>query len=976
MNKIKKLIIVSLLTLFPAVAGAAAVITVTNTNDSGPGSLRNAVAAAAVSGDTIDFNLAGCPCTITLTGGQITLGKALTISGPGRELLTISGNNASRVFTVSTGGNPNPVTIGDLTIANGRANAEGGAVLNTSILILNNTAVRNSTTTFIAGGGIASFGPLTVRDSLIDNNSSGGLGGGIYIRNGAANLISNTLFTSNTATTDGGGLYLEQGSAEIGGSDFQMNTAGTGGAVGNQDTMTVAGTNIEANHATNGGGIYNRAGTLTLAGSVVRTNTAGGSGGGIYNFPPGNNATVSLTDGCQVLDNQAANGGGIRNNGTLNLTNSVLAGNTATAAGGGIDNNFTANLTGSTLNNNSAARGGGVFNDFGLNVTNSTLSGNQATGNAVADGGGAVYNATTLNGNATVNLLNATIAGNTAAARGGGLKNFEIVNSKNTIFASNAAPVGPDLDGGFLSDGFNLFGSTSGASGFIASDLQNVNPNLGALQDNGGYTPTRAPLAGSPAIDAGTNAGAPPTDQRGVSRPMNGATDIGAFETNTCGTSLVTNTNDAGVGSLRCAIAAAANTDVVNFNLPPGSVITVASPIRLEKPILIDGSGLGLTVSGNHLSPVFVNSSTVSIAGLTIADGQGSVLIPAGGIYNVGRLTVSECIFTGNAGTDGGAVSNIGGTADIFNSTFSGNSAAVGGAAFNASTMISAGTLRIFNSTISGNTANGGGGILVKQPVGLEPAPVTVIFNATIAGNGATGSGGGIQGTATLKNTIVATNTGTSPDVAGGFDSQGFNLIGNPAGGSGFVATDRLNLDPLLAPLANNGGPTPTRALLPGSPAIDKGGAADFSTAPAAVQNPAKRAKNPRFAGFAPIAVDQRGMPRPVDFGSIPNAAGGNGSDIGAFEFQVPTAAAAAVSGRVLTASGSGLPNVLVSLADGAGSVRAVRTNSFGYYRFDAVPTGETCVLAVRAKSYVFATPTRIIAVNDELTDIDFVAEP
>ena len=93
----------------------AATVTVTNTNDSGAGSLRQAVTDAAATGDTINFNLT-YPATITLTSAEITLDKDLTISGPGAKSLTISGNNARRIFTVSAGKN---VTITGLSFKDG-----------------------------------------------------------------------------------------------------------------------------------------------------------------------------------------------------------------------------------------------------------------------------------------------------------------------------------------------------------------------------------------------------------------------------------------------------------------------------------------------------------------------------------------------------------------------------------------------------------------------------------------------------------------------------------------------------------------------------------------------------------------------------------------------------------------------------------------------------------------------------------------
>src|SRR5262249_18212577 len=102
----------------------------------------------------------------------------------------------------------------------------------------------------------------------------------------------------------------------------------------------------------------------------------------------------------------------------------------------------------------------------------------------------------------------------------------------NTIVAGNQALTGPDLYGALGSSGYNLFGNSTGGSGYDPTDLLDVDPLLGPLQDNGGPTLTMALLPGSPAIDSGDNTDAPEWDQRGpgYSRIVNGTIDRGAFE--------------------------------------------------------------------------------------------------------------------------------------------------------------------------------------------------------------------------------------------------------------------------------------------------------------------------------------------------------------------------------------------------------------------------------------------------------------
>ena len=171
----------------------------------------------------------------------------------------------------------------------------------------------------------------------------------------------------------------------------------------------------------------------------------------------------------------------------------------------------------------------------------------------------------------------------------------------------------------------------------------------------------------------------------------------------------------------------------------------------------------------------------------------------------------------------------------------------------------------------SGNRASPQGGGLYANAGSLTLTNTTVTGNcSTNAGNCSTvtpnfSSGGGISNssaTVNLKDTLVANNTanGNASDLNGAFNSQDYNLIGNTSGAS-FTGTTTHNItgvNPLLGPLQSNGGPTLTHALLPGSPAID--------------------------AGNSVLTTDQRGQPRPLDDPLVANAAGGNASDIGAYE--------------------------------------------------------------------------------------------
>lgn len=436
-----------------------------------------------------------------------------------------------------------------------------------------------------------------------------------------------------------------------------------------------------------------------------------------------------------------------------------------------------------------------------------------------------------------------------------------------------------------------------------------------------------------------------------------------------CGTVAIDKTHSGGPCTLRAAIETAnvnANTDAIQFNLPVGSVITTTSKLPdLSTNMSITGPGAAQLTVRNvttlHLRIFNVmTSGTVTISGLTISNGS------AGGISNLGAgtLNVTSCTVTtnGNGTTLGAGIFNgSNGTANVTNSTIADNfSGDRGGGIYsegtalniNSSTIIHNkvvpetktsgqgggisnfdGTVTITNSTISGNTCQGaGGGIQASQMTitnstiagnsaeggGYEGGGIYGSFmnitNCTITGNSAQGAGGGIHTndsvdpiggssmrTTTVKSSIVALNTATNsgPDVHGNFFTGRFNLIGKSDGstGFGFDATDQLGsvvapFDPKLDPngLQNNGGPTKTVALLFGSPAIDKGTSAGLT---------------------GNLTTDQRGagFPRTFDDPNTPNANGGDGTDIGAFELQTAPRTLANISTRLRVETGD---NVLI----------------------------------------------------------------
>jgi hypothetical protein len=288
-------------------------------------------------------------------------------------------------------------------------------------------------------------------------------------------------------------------------------------------------------------------------------------------------------------------------------------------------------------------------------------------------------------------------------------------------------------------------------------------------------------------------------------------------------------------GSLRYCINQASDGDTIQFGVTGTINLTGALP-NLTHSISIDGPGADeLTVrrdTGGDYRVLFVTGgATVHLEGLTVSNGHITSNGGSGLYVYQANLTADRIVLSGNTTTDtvngGPGLLLDTGTVTISNSAIVNNtSAGVGGGVYN----FFGGHLTLENTTISGNTAAGwdGGAIWTY-------APLTLV-NCTVANNHAV-RGGGIavrtSTTVSLRNTIVAGNTASigDPDLSGPLASSGYNVIGNTQGGSGFDATDLLNVDPLLGPLQDNGGPSPTLALLAGSPALNAGDPAQLGVA-------------------------------------------------------------------------------------------------------------------------------------------------
>ena len=174
------------------------------------GSLRDAIATVCPSG-TITFQ-PGLTGTITLTTGQLEIDKNVTISGPGVSVITVSGNNASRVFHVQTG---KTATISNLTIANGKANF-GGGIYNLGNLTISNCTFTNNYAQGGEGGAIdTEGGTVTVVNSTISGNRADTDGGGLLNCGASQTILTNVTITNNHADNDNDSIGAGGGIAQI-----------------------------------------------------------------------------------------------------------------------------------------------------------------------------------------------------------------------------------------------------------------------------------------------------------------------------------------------------------------------------------------------------------------------------------------------------------------------------------------------------------------------------------------------------------------------------------------------------------------------------------------------------------------------------------------------------------------------------------------------------------------------------------------
>jgi hypothetical protein len=856
----------------------AATLVVTNSADSGPGTLRERIAAASA-GDSISLQVS----SPIFLNSQLVISKNLRINGNTTPGFKVSGNNTTRIFNISGG----MVDIHDLVIADGHvtgtngpvgANGEtvygggifvaSGAILTITQCVLSNNVVvggqggsqsgagsaGNGGNGF--GGAIGSFGSFAVvRSTLVGNAASGGLGG-----------IAPTGSPGIGGQGWGGAVYAE-GTADISRSTLYLNNAAAGTGGGGPGGGA-------------GGGIYNAA-TMTVRTSTIVSNSATGSafdfGGGIDQ-----NGTLTVRD-CTIVGNQADFGGGVTGG---SFQNTIIAGNVATTgpdAQGSLQS-MDFNLI---QNTNGISFTGTISHSiFGQDPLLGNLQNNGAAdleftppnmmplpGSPAIDKGGNFYDIDQRNYPRPFD----TIIPN--AANGADIGAIEVQPTTLVVVNNNNSGLGSLRQA--ISDNNNLGG---GNTIVFASNV------TGVITLSGSELVIDAPvIISGPGADvlaiSGNNAVRVFSVLRGPSQ-IGGLTIRNGLNVGSAG-----GQGQAGFDGRGGGIYTQDTLSVGGCTILSNRVVGGMGGAENQGIVGKGGRGLGAGIYNANANLtlqfcVFEGNSTEGGQGGSAvsgdAGGGGNALggaISTGG----GTLTLAVCNFMNNvaqggqSGTGGNpgiggqgygaglysespataTYTTFGGGAAVGGSGGGGDGSGYGGGIYNVD------TLALSLCTVASNSASGssfdfGGGIYNVGTLGLT--------NVTIAGNQADYSGG-LEGNANAVNSIFAANTATtsSPDVSGTINSYDYNLIQNFSGLNIIGATAHVIIgqDPLLGPLTNNGGFARTMALRPGSPAIDKG--KNFS-----------------------VAVDQRGAPRPVDIASVANAGGGDGSDIGAFELGFP----------------------------------------------------------------------------------------
>jgi CSLREA domain-containing protein len=777
---------------------------------------------------------------------------SVIINGPGADKLTVQRSNAGgtplfRIFRITAG---HTVRISGLTIANGSAQGldpvtgSGGGILNQGTLFLDRCAITGNQAGI--GGGLATENFLTMLNTTVANNTATSDGGGLAANFGKSIRIEGSTFSNNVSGERGGGIfYAGTISGLVTNTTISSNTAVEGGGIFALDDVDLRSVTITANHAsTRGGGMALHFNSVRFSNTILAGNTSplGPDGDSEAEFAfasfisddynlIGNTSGMRLTGiVTHNLHNVNPRLGPLASNGGPTQTHQLLDGSPAIDAGNAasltdqrgfarrVDHPSAPNVIGSDLSD----IGSFEARPFEVNTTSD------------ADDG-----ACTLPG-----------AGNGCTLR-------EAISAANNTTGTQTITFAPSLT----------------AAGPAAITLLTALPDLTVDMNLTG------PGAELLKIERST---APGTPDFRVLRIMDGTVNISGVTIANGRIVGFGDTRGAGVfnaGQLTMSDCALYGNTVgtLGFNGLGGGIYNDGPSLTLIN-CKVGGVGPGqANFAGASGGGIFNGTGTLLVKGGSIGGNQGD------GIAGNAATTLDGVSITDNttASSGGAGIRFIGVTGKIINCLVANNTAGDFGGGF----MNGAGSNTIvINSTFSGNTSISDGGGIANFNATLTLINVTVTNNhADSDDNGFGGENGGgvspLGGTFAMHNSIVAGNFNragqnqTANDLSDGASAaSGFNVIGvcDFCGlFNGFNNNQVGVSDAGLAPLANNGGPTLTHALLPASPALDRGNNA-------LVEQPALN---------GPPFNDQRGAP----FSRVVDGPDGDTTatvDVGAFEQQ------------------------------------------------------------------------------------------
>ena len=635
-------------------------------------------------------------------------------------------NNTSRGVCITNANSVGRINKAQIT-GNGKS-ADSGAGIYTLGTIYTTASTNVSNNKGTQGGGICGDGNavLNINGTPIKDNTAHGCGGGICSY-GTLNLSGSTL-TGNTATGDGGAIWYNKGN--ISGCGITGNTANNigGGVSFSGGTSTLTNNHIDNNKADQGGGMY-MDGYLTISSGTFSNNNASNNGGGILS-----NGTITMNGGSITNNYSGWDGGGVNSRVTFNFNGGAIQNNTAYWLGGNIHVQAVDNINnkqsvftvtsknpisggkaegsggggvcvygtgaklilndGTSVKDNTAPTGGGINGNAAVEMKNATISGNKATSN----NGGGIELFSDQYGTGSFKMTSGTIENNTAACEGGGFHGPNFTMTGGTIQKNNAGTVA----GGVLVNGT---GACSMSGGTITNNTSTYSGGGLFVDDNVPFT-------------------------------MGGGT--------------ISNNKASGDGG-----------GIYNDN---GNITITAGTISGNKAQW--GGGI------NDCGTVTMKGGTISGNSTTSKAGAGI------NVSTNGKLTMSGGKIQNNTSTEtGGGICNLG-TLEISGGEISGNTTKYsGGGIYNSAQ--GKGTT-ITGGTISGNTAEtyGGGGIYIEDNSKVTMTGGTIKANTVktngkaIYQNGTLNLGGSAEvlgdiylGTGKIIN-VVSDLTKANPEVA------------------------------------------------------------------------------------------------------------------------------------------------------------------------------------------------------------------